>query len=318
VTDPSRFIPLDTVASESIGILLPAFPETAREEAYKVIAGCLSVPPSKLRFDRDRMTVNSEQKKEIIEKTVRRTKREPLQYIMGCAWFMGEPFLVGKDVLIPRSDTEILVEEALRIAKETISISFDSPGAEGVRFFEFCTGSGCIALSFLKKMKDAGLAAKGVATDISPEALAYAVENAQRLDCADRIRLVEWDMFSDRFPLAEGKYIEKYAMILANPPYIRTDIIATLEPEVSLFEPGIALDGGPDGLRFYRRILDCTRDFLAQDGWILLEIGYDQESEVRALIEKTGGFTQISCTRDYSGNPRVIIAKKKGSESYGE
>ena len=329
MTGSSFSITLDSVISESIGILLPVFPKTAREETYKVIADCLSTSPPTIRINRDRMTVTHEQKKEIIEKTVRRANREPLQYIAECAWFMGEPFRIGKGVLIPRSDTEILVEEALRIAKETLlpsvssvssvpsisSVFSSSAPSKEFRFFEFCTGSGCIALSFLKKMRDAGLAAKGVATDISPEALGYAAENARRFDCADRIRLVEWDMFADQIPLTEEKHPEKYAMILANPPYIRSDIIATLEPEVSLFEPAIALDGGPDGLRFYRRILDCAEDLLAPDGWILLEIGYDQEQEVRALVEKTGRFGQISSIRDYGGNFRVVIAKKKGCES---
>ena len=294
---PSDSITLDAVLAESIEILMPVFPETARDETYRIMADYLSVPFSRLRTDRDRMTVTCGQKEEMIKRVNRRAKREPPQYLAKTACFMGETFRVGKGVLIPRNDTEILVEEALRIASAI-------PG--DFRFFEFCTGSGCIALSFLKKMREAGRTARGVATDLSPDALDYAAENAISLGCTDRIRLVEWDMFSSPLPVEEAKF----EMILANPPYIRTNIIATLEPEVSLYEPMIALDGGPDGLRFYRRILACAEELLAPDGWILLEIGYDQEQEVRSMVERTGCYGQIGCVRDYGGNPRVIAARR--------
>lgn len=314
--DSSPSISLKTVVSESIGILTPIFQKTARDEAYQVIADCLSVPPSKIRLDMDRMTVNSGQRKEIIEKINRRTKREPIQYIAESAWFMGEQFKIGKGVLIPRNDTEILVEEALRIAKETLfpsvssisSIPSGSTSSGDFRFFEFCTGSGCIALSFLIKMNEAGLDARGVATDISSEALSYAAENAKRLDCADQIRFFQWNMLSGQFPAG----YDKYRMILANPPYIKSDVIATLEPEVLLYEPAIALDGGMDGLRFYRCILDYTENLLAPDGWVLFEIGYDQEQEILEMVKETGFFERISIIYDYGGNPRVVSAKKKG------
>lgn len=297
MTCPADAIPLDAVLSESVGILAPVFPETARDEAYRILADYLSVPFSRLRFDRERMTVTYGQKEEIVRRADRRAKREPLQYIAGTVSFMGETFRIGKGVLIPRNDTEILVEEALRIASAI-------PG--DFRFFEFCTGSGCIALSLLKKMHEAGRMAHGVATDLSPEALAYAAENTATLGCTDRLRLVEWDMFSDLFFMDEGKV----ELIVANPPYIRTSVIATLEPEVSCYEPMIALDGGLDGLRFYRRILDCVEQLLAPGGWIVLEIGYDQEQEVRSMMEETGYFRQTACVRDYGGNPRVIAARR--------
>jgi len=315
VTGFHQTFDLGLIISESIGILAPGFPKTAKEEAYRIAAALLSVPPSKIRLDMARMTVDATQKNEIIEKVHRRLKHEPLQYIMGSSYFMGEEFTVGEGVLIPRADTEILVEEALKIAKEWLFPCFPSsecpnsftPGDFG--FLEFCTGSGCIALSFIKKMKEAGFDINGVATDISCRALSYAAENARRLHCSSQIQIVQWDMMSDLSDFAADH--ENYQMILANPPYIKTQVIPTLEPEVALYEPPLALDGGSDGMRFYHRIAECAKTMLAPGGWILLEIGYDQENEIQKLFEEAGFFEKISVKKDYGGNPRVAIGRKK-------
>ncbi len=308
--DSTRTIGLDRVVSECTEILSPVFKKAAREEAFHVIADYLSVSLSKIRLDMDRMQIGSEQQTEILERIFRRMNREPLQYIAGSAWFMGEMFHVGKGVLIPRPDTEILVEEALRIAKEILP---KEPCA--FWFLEFCTGSGCIALSFIKKMNEAGFETTGIATDISAEALSYAVKNAQRLGYANDVVFITENLLtgepgclSPEYPVPKGSF----PMILANPPYIRSDVMPALEPEVVSFEPSLALDGGPDGLLFYRRILEHAAVLLAPDGWILLEIGYDQQDGILDMLKKTSLYDRISIKKDYGGNPRVAIARKKG------
>ena len=308
--DPTRTIGLDTVISECTEILSPVFKKAAREEASHVIADYLSVSLSKVRLDMDRIWISSEQRTHIFERVNRRKNREPLQYIAGSAWFMGEMFHVGKGVLIPRPDTEILVEEALRIAQQIIP---KEAGAFG--FLEFCTGSGCIALSFIKKMKEAGFKPTGIATDISAEALSYAAKNAQRLGLADDIIFIQKDLLagepgslSTMPPAAKGSL----PMILANPPYIRSDVIPALEPEVASYEPSLALDGGPDGFLFYRRILEHAAVLLSPGGWILLEIGYDQKDGIMDMLQKTDQYDIVFIKKDYGGNPRVAIAKKKG------
>lgn len=317
MTGPSHAIGLKPVVMESIGILEAAFPMTAREEACQIIADCLSVPPAKIRFDMDRMTISEIQQKEILARSHRRSTREPRQYIAGAAWFMGEEFQIGEGVLIPRPDTEILVEESMRIARGMLSCESDikeeAVSTGDFCFLELCTGSGCIALSFHRKMKELGLDIYGAATDISSKALAYAVENAKKLGCADRIRFTRWDMMTDLSTLRFPEPVPgRFHMIMGNPPYIKTAVIGTLEPEVSLYEPRLALDGGTDGLRFYRRIMTCAEKLLAPAGWILLEIGFDQEREVREMMETTGLFADISVKKDYGGNPRVAIGRKKG------
>ena len=286
--DPAPTIGLDTVVSECTEILSPVFKKAAREEAYHVIADYLSVSLWKLRLDKERTVISCRQRADILERVFRRRDREPLQYIAGSAWFMGEMFLVGKGVLIPRPDTEILVEEALRIAQETLQKQ-----AGAFRFLEFCTGSGCIALSFVKKMKEAGYMPLGIATDISAEALSYAVKNAQRLGCADDVVFLQENLLSGmpgslsrECPAAK----ESFPMIFANPPYIRSGVIPALEPEVVSFEPILALDGGPDGFLFYRRILEHAASLLAPGGWILLEIGYDQQDGITDMLQKNSPF----------------------------
>lgn len=310
--DSTRTIGLDAVVSECTEILSPVFKKTAREEAFHVIADYLAVSLLNVRLDMDRIWISSEQKTDIILRINRRKNREPLQYIAGSAWFMGDMFLVGKEVLIPRPDTEILVEEALRIAQEIIPAE---PGA--FAFLEFCTGSGCIALSFVKKMKEAGFKPSGIATDISAEALSYATKNAQLLGCADDVVFIQKDLLtgdpgslSTTSPASAGSF----PMIFANPPYVRSDIIPALEPEVAAYEPSLALDGGPDGFLFYRRILEHAAVLLSPGGWLLLEIGFDQKDGITDMLQKTDLYDSVSIKEDYGGNPRVAIAKKKGGE----
>ena len=215
----------------------------------------------------------------------RRANREPVAYIMGAWEFMGLSFKVNSDVLIPEQDSEFLVEEALRYCQD------------GMKILDLCTGSGCIGLSILKFTNDT----KVVCTDISEGALTVAKENADDLQLTDRAVFIKTDIFPDKM---EGKV----DLIVSNPPYICSDIIDTLEPEVKDYEPRLALDGDSDGLKFYKRIIHEAKDYLLSSGYLILEIGYDQAKAVTELFEKEGCYHDIQVVKDFSGNDRVVSA----------
>jgi release factor glutamine methyltransferase len=204
------------------------------------------------------------------EAQAKREKRIPVQHITGEQEFMGLSFKVTGDVLVPRQDTEILAEEALKDL------------SSGMRVLDLCTGSGCILLSLIALCP--GIT--GTGTDISPRALAVAKENAERLGVS--AEFFEGDLFAG----AAGPF----DMIVSNPPYIRTQEIETLAEEVRLFDPRGALDGGEDGLVFYRRILSECGPYLAEGGHVLLETGWDQSGDV-ADIMRENGFAQIRILR---------------------
>lgn len=216
-----------------------------------------------------------------------RKKHIPLQQITGEQEFMGYSFLVTKDVLVPRQDTELLVEEVLSYA-------------EGKRILDVCTGSGCIILSIEKMGKPRAC----VGTDISPEALEVAKENARRLGCEKTVFLE-----SDLFHVFSGdsKKEKTFDIIVSNPPYIETKVIQTLAPEVRLHEPLLALDGGEDGLAFYRAIAKEAGTYLVPGGRLFLEIGYNQGEAVWKIMEENG-YYNIQIKKDYSGNDRVAEA----------
>lgn len=235
---------------------------------------------------------------ELIE---RRASRIPLQHILGTQVFMGLEFAVSPDVLIPRQDTETLVERVL----------YDRQRMENSpSLLDMCTGSGCIALS----LAVLGDFRQVVAADISLKALAVAGENARRIlprrwkDWEDenngtsRFRLIQSDLY-DNIP---GDM--EFDMIVSNPPYIPTQVIQELEPEVRDHEPWLALDGAGDGLKFYRRLAGESGAHLKPGGCIYLEIGYDQGPAVRSLFE-AAGFTNIEIIKDIPGQDRVVAAK---------
>ncbi len=209
----------------------------------------------------------------------RRAQRIPLQHITGEQEFMGLPFIVNEHVLIPRQDTEILVEEAL------------SHLSGNERVLDMCTGSGCILISLEHYRK--GIRAVGA--DISDEALQVAKRNAESLN-AD-VTFLKSDLFE--------QVAERYDLIVSNPPYIRTKAIEELEEEVRLHDPMIALDGKEDGLYFYRKITEKSRKHLKQGGWLLFEIGYDQGEDVAKMMEKAG-FTEVTVKKDLAGLDRVV------------
>ena len=228
--------------------------------------------------------VAEDQIDQYIECISRRQSREPLQHITGVQDFMGLEFAVNEHVLIPRQDTEILVEEVMKD-------EFD-----GSRILDMCTGSGCILISLLHYSNWC----KGVGVDISSAALAVAKENANKLLPEEkRPVFVE----SNLFEAVEGTF----DIIVSNPPYIRTKVIENLMPEVKDYEPMQALDGYEDGLYFYRRIVEEAGEYLNKDGRLYFEIGHDQGKDVSELL-KRAGFTNVWVKKDLAGLDRVVIA----------
>ena len=209
----------------------------------------------------------------------KRAERIPVQYIVGETEFMGLTFKVNSNVLIPRPDTETLVEEALKLAKP------------GMQVLDMCTGSGCIIVSLVYHGKEL----EGYASDISRHAINIAKENAKNNQVAITFET------GDLFDHIKGKY----DMIVSNPPYIRTEEILTLMPEVKNFEPMQALDGREDGLVFYRRIVAEAGDYLKEGGYLLFEIGHDQGEAVSKLMEEAG-FGNVRVIKDLAGNDRVV------------
>ena len=210
----------------------------------------------------------------------KRAERVPLQYITGEQEFMGLTFHVNSNVLIPRQDTETLVEEAIKLVEPGMSI------------LDMCTGSGCIIISILKKCS--GI--RGTGSDISKQALNVAKKNAKLNNVA-----VDFE----RSDMVEN-LSDKYDMIVSNPPYIRSDVVPTLMPEVCEFEPLDALDGHEDGLYFYRKIIKECKSFLKEDGKILFEIGNDQGQAVSDMLTYAG-FRNVGVIKDLAHNDRVVV-----------
>lgn len=212
----------------------------------------------------------------------KRAEHIPLQYIIGEQEFMGLRFKVNSNVLIPRQDTETLVEQVLKIVKP------------GMKVLDLCTGSGCVLISVLKNAPEL----TGMGSDISKTALLVAKENA-KLHEVD----AEW-VRSDLF----DNITETFDVIMANPPYIPTGEILSLMPEVRDFEPENALDGGADGLDFYRKIAGQVKDYLNPGGYVYMEIGYDQGEAVSELM-RNAGFTEVEVIKDLARNDRVVKGK---------
>jgi release factor glutamine methyltransferase len=225
----------------------------------------------------------------VIEK---RALRIPLQHITGVQEFMGLEFKVNEHTLIPRQDTEILVEEAMRHV------------SDGMRILDMCTGSGCILLSLLKYSNEC----EGVGIDISKEALIVARENASRLGLDAEF------LCGDLFEPLEN-YVSKktkdrlFDVIVSNPPYIETAVIPTLMPEVREHEPMMALDGMEDGLYFYRKIVDKSIGYIRKGGNLFFEIGYNQGEAVSKLMSDAG-YSQVRVIKDYAGLDRVVMGTR--------
>lgn len=219
----------------------------------------------------------------------RRKDREPTAMILGEWDFMGLTFRLNKSTLIPEQDTEVLVETALEELKRR------GLGEAPLRILDLCTGSGCILLSLLHELRNAG----GLGTDLSEEALEAARENAVRLGLQERAAFRQGDLWE---PVGD----ERFDLIVSNPPYVPTEVIPTLEPEVRCGEPYAALDGGEDGLVFYRRIMKEAAGHLKPSGIIIVESGFDEAPQIAALMQdqKLRG---IRTVKDYGGLDRVVL-----------
>ena len=234
-------------------------------------------------FLREEEKADPQQEERYRDFIVQRSSRVPLQHLTHQAWFMGLEFYVDGRVLVPRQDTEILVEEAVKRL------------GSGQKVLDMCTGSGCILLSILKFMPDC----QGTGVDISEAALEVARMNGKRLNIPAVFSK------SDLFEQIDGYY----DMIESKPPNIPTSVIGSLEDEVRRFDPALALDGGEDGLDFYRRLIGASRDYLSPGGWLLLEIGHDQREAVLRMMEKAG-YKELQAVSDLAGHDRVVMGQK--------
>lgn len=257
--------------------------QESANKARRLLAFTLNVPKEYLIIhNEDEIELN---KLELYNKYIEQIiEGLPIQYIIGKQEFMGINFFVNENVLIPQPDTEILVEKVLEILK-----NYTEP-----KVLDLCTGSGAIAIAILKYAMNA----KVFASDISKAALEVAKIN----DRYNRVKFIHSNLFQN--------IKEKFDVIVSNPPYIKTDEIKTLDKDAQN-EPHLALDGGKDGLDFYKIIIEQAHKYLKKDGYLCLEIGDDQKNNIVSLIKNNGNYTQIETFKDLSKNDRVIISKVK-------
>jgi release factor glutamine methyltransferase len=260
---------------------------------------------------RDNPELSEEQVRNLEYMLERRVRREPLQYILGYEEFMDLKLLVGPGVLIPRPETEFMAEQAIKTVtrdklSETSKNKYSSlfPRPLSLNILDLCTGSGCLALALAKEFPDSEI----YGTDISEIAVEYARRNSE----INRIRnatFLTGSLFQPFKKIDTGCYLPfGFDMIISNPPYIRTEDIKTLQPEIKNWEPSVALDGGTDGLDFYRELIPAAKYFLKEGGLIMLELGIGQSGEVEDIIESSG-YSHIETIKDYAGIERIIQAK---------
>ena len=326
-----QFYPCRDVYEEGMALL--AGLEDAALDARLLLEHFCGIDTNRLLAEPG-MPVSDDLRSAFLKGIKRRAAREPLAYIVGEQSFMGLPFIVSEDVLIPEQDTENLVEEALRLIDD------------GSRILDLCTGSGCILLSLLHYTNGC----IGVGTDLSEKALEIARRNASAHGLSDQTVWLQGDLFDaldplnkkdnddkdnkrENYKIEDNKreenrddqaekstepeksesgfpgmsYTSGYDMIVSNPPYIPTSVIDTLQPEVRCAQPRMALDGGGDGLDFYRRIISEAPAHLVVGGRLLLEIGYDQAEAVSDLLREAG-YYGIEILKDYGGNDRIATA----------
>ena len=264
--------------SDATRLLAEAGIENARSEARAIFSAIGKIPAAE--------TVGNDPSCDAVDEAVaRRAKREPLQYIIGRVDFYRESYSVSPDCLIPRADTEILVDYAVKHLPK------------GARFIDLCTGSGCVAISTLRNTE----ATTALAVDLSDGALRQARLNAEQNGVPDRCEFIKADVLSET---QDGTF----HAVLSNPPYVRDSVYETLEPEI-FFEPKMAFVGGEDGLDFYKKILELYKDKLTPGGFFAFEIGYDQRCDLFALAE----LHDMSCViiKDLSGNDRVAVLTRR-------
>ena len=227
----------------------------------------------------------------------RRLNREPSQYILGYATFYGRDFDVDSRVLIPRPETELLVEQFAGLSPEL------PRHGEQLRVIDVGTGSGALAITLACESPELEIEA----TDASREALQVAAANCVRHGVRERVRLVQGDLLSG--------FRRGFAAVVANLPYVPSGAFAELSPEVRVYEPRLALDGGPDGLREVRRVIDQASEALVRNGWLLLEVGEGQSGLVETLMRQAGCWTDVKTVCDLAGVGRVVLGKHGGTDS---
>jgi len=273
--------------------------ERGRLDAEHLLAHALGVPRLQLYLQFDR-PLEPEELDSFRPLLRRRAEREPLQYILGRAAFRELDLRVDRRVLVPRPETEILVDEVLSWAR--------ADGGAALTAVDVGTGSGAIALSLLEE----GPFARVVATDASEDALAVAALNAEETGHQARIELRRGSLFE---PLRGD---ERFDVVVSNPPYVAEAEAATLEPEVGVWEPAGALFGGPDGLSVLRAIVTGAAPFLRGGGLLALEVGASQAGQVVAAVEAAGGYDDVRVRRDLAGRQRVVTARRAGLETERE
>jgi release factor glutamine methyltransferase len=269
--------------------------DSPRLSAELLLAHVLSVPRIKLYTDYERVLA-PEQLDAYRDLVKRAADEEPVAYLTGRAHFFNLEFEVSRDVLIPRPDTETLVENAIQLLRK-------EAGFEKPRILDLCTGSGCIAAAIAHNIKDAVV----TATDISERAVAIARKNLERLGLAERVIVEQGDLFE---PLTKMVDRQPFHAIVANPPYIATGKIPALDRSVRDYEPMSALDGGPDGLAVHRRILIAAPQHLISGGYLLQEIAFDQGELAKSIAAEHAEFKDVRILKDHVGNDRVLSARR--------
>lgn len=270
--------------------------DSPRLSAELLLAHVLGISRIKLYTDYQRRLSPAELSK-YRELVSRAGEQEPVAYLTGRAHFFNLELDVNRDVLIPRPDTEVLVENVIRILRT-------QAGMETPRVLDLCTGSGCIAAAIAANVKSATVAA----TEINPKSAAVARANIAKLRLADRVCCLEGDLYD---ALVHPSDRQAYHIIVANPPYIPTDQIGALDRSVRDYEPIGALDGGLDGLAVHRRILDGAAERLAVGGHVLLEIAFDQGAAALEAIARYPLLVEHRLLKDYAGRDRVVAARRQ-------
>ena len=294
VRSPESRIPLTAVnlLSQAVAELVEHSVLTPRLDAEVLLAHALQTGRAAL-YSRLHEPLPAESVAAFRELLRRRVQHEPLQYITGVREFWSLDLRVDPRVLIPRPETEVVIETALRL------LSQSAVGHRPSAFLDIGTGSGCIAIALAKELPQAEI----WATDICPDVLAVASENARSHRVTERIQFLQDDLFA-----AVAEKEGRFDLIVTNPPYVARSELTALQPEVRDWEPPVALDGGPDGLEFYRRLLHEGPIYLRAGGWLVMEIGHGQGKAVMRLAQDRCDLSNCRCVSDYAGRERVIIA----------
>jgi release factor glutamine methyltransferase len=271
--------------------------DAPRLSAELLLAHVLSIPRIKIYTDYDRV-LSDDDRGRFRGLVGRAAEHEPIAYLTGRAHFFNLEFDVTRDVLIPRPDTETLVENVVQAVRRLLIL--DAP-----RVLDLCTGSGCIAAAIGHALKNATV----IATEISPAAAAVARRNVERLGLAGRVTVEEGDLFE---PLTRIVDAQPFDLIVSNPPYIPSANIESLDRSVRDYEPKLALDGGADGLDFVRRILAEAPGRLNPNGRLFIELQFDQGPAAQQLAQATPGLDEARILKDHSGHDRVLTARRAG------